>query len=232
MNRNSTGFIIKAISLVNRKKLEFKHPENFRRPVAILSDLELKVHIVVTNLYNLGILDKTMWAALWILAIEALLGFALGSSLPPESKRHAECVPKATDTTGRSYTGYHSAPSVQAFLGIPFAQPPVGSLRWKPPKPLEHAPPGGQTLDATKFGKSCYQFQVTGFIRDPVIGEEFVRFTEVQTEQSEDCLTLNIWTPSRKKGKENLLPVLVWISGGGHSEGGTSVPGKRRPLHY
>jgi len=92
------------------------------------------------------------------------------------------------------------------FLGIPYAAPPVGPLRWKPPQP---AAKWHDTRSATAFGSRCYQQDVYDdmVFRDPG--------------QSEDCLTLNVWTPAGHLGK---LPVMVWIYGGGFTGGGTSEP--------
>lgn len=96
---------------------------------------------------------------------------------------------------------------VRDFLGIPFAAPPVGPLRWKPPQPSAK---WSGTRDATNFGYRCIQTPVFHdmVFRDP--GE------------SEDCLTLNVWTPA--KGKHDKLPVMVWIYGGGFVGGTTSEP--------
>ena len=96
---------------------------------------------------------------------------------------------------------------VRIFLGVPYAAPPVGPLRWKPPQP--EAKWKG-VRDATNFGYRCMQPQIYSdmHFRDP--GE------------SEDCLTLNVWTPAKNK-KAN-LPVMVWIYGGGYIAGTTSEP--------
>lgn len=81
------------------------------------------------------------------------------------------------------------------FLGIPYAAPPVGALRWKPPRAIA---PWTTALDASKKGPQCAQL-------DP-IGGEFA------TASSEDCLTLNVWTPAKPKSEK--LPVMVWVHGG------------------
>ena len=95
----------------------------------------------------------------------------------------------------------------RAYLGIPYAAPPVGPLRWKDPQP---AAKWKDVRQATSFGNRCMQQDRYDdmVFRDP--GE------------SEDCLTLNVWVPAAKpKGK---LPVMVWIYGGGFTGGTTSEP--------
>ncbi len=100
-----------------------------------------------------------------------------------------------------------SGGAAYAFLGIPYAAPPVGASRWKPPAP---APRWTGTRDAASFGSRCMQPSLYDdmFFRDP--GE------------SEDCLTLNIWKPAAAGGKK--LPVIFWIYGGGFTTGSTSEP--------
>jgi para-nitrobenzyl esterase len=94
--------------------------------------------------------------------------------------------------------------TVRAFLGIPFAAPPVGALRWQPP---QKAAPWSGVRDATRFGPD--PMQAPGSVmRGPRIDE--------------DCLTLNVWTPAKSTGDK--LPVMVWLFGGGFTVGSGSTP--------
>lgn len=87
----------------------------------------------------------------------------------------------------------------RVFLGIPFAAPPVGDLRWKAPAP--HAP-WTEPLDARTKGPGCAQLSRLGAMLDSA--------------SSEDCLTVNVWAPERIAAP---APVLVWIYGGGFTSG-------------
>ncbi|KAH9480374.1 Lipase 1 [Psilocybe cubensis] len=113
--------------------------------------------------------------------------------------------------------------SVQKFLGIPFAQPPVGDLRYRLPQAI---PPYNGSHDATKFGPSCGQQAIdlpivqglvadaADFLVNSIFGQIFP--------DSEDCLTLNVVKPAGATSTSK-LPVLVWIFGGGFELGGTSM---------
>jgi para-nitrobenzyl esterase len=88
--------------------------------------------------------------------------------------------------------------ALHIFKGIPYARPPVGSLRWKPPQPL---PPWQGIRDATEFGAACVQ---------PVSTTPTIYTPATPLPVNEDCLTLNIWAPANARG----APVLLWIHGG------------------
>jgi para-nitrobenzyl esterase len=100
-----------------------------------------------------------------------------------------------------------AAAGVDVYKGIPYAAPPVGPLRWRPP-----APPAAWTgtRDATSFGAICPQ---------PKRPDAVVAAGAGLT-QSEDCLTLNVWTP---EGAHH-APVMVWIHGGAHRFGSGAGP--------
>src|SRR5579859_2948591 len=91
---------------------------------------------------------------------------------------------------------------VRAFKGIPFAQPPVGELRWKPPQP---ALKWEGVRKAEKFGPRAMQ--------RPIFGDMAFRSDGV----SEDCLYLNVWSPANSP--KDRLPVLVYFYGGGFAAG-------------
>jgi para-nitrobenzyl esterase len=97
---------------------------------------------------------------------------------------------------------------VRAFLGLPYAAPPVGALRWKAPQPA--AKWAGERA-ATSFGPHCAQAHVF----DDMVFQD--------SGPSEDCLSLNVYTPATTK-KDAKLPVMFWIHGGGYSGGGSNEP--------
>jgi len=105
-----------------------------------------------------------------------------------------------------------SQQGADAYLGIRFAAPPVGALRWRAPQPVGRW--SGRKLAQT-FGHSCWQ---------AVSPQGFGPWTHeyvVQGDIREDCLFLNVWAPAHARGK---LPVLVWIHGGGFNSGSGAIP--------
>lgn len=113
-------------------------------------------------------------------------------------------LPKKVVETGNGpVTGYILS-GVANFKGIPYAKPPTGNLRWRPP---EQPANWAQPRNATRFGFACTQ--------DETLFRVFGR-------TDEDCLNLNIWAPEKADGGP--FPVMVWLHGGGFSTGSGSLP--------
>lgn len=119
------------------------------------------------------------------------------SSVLSASLSHAAEVTRPVKIGGGEITGLHDG-TLNTYLGIPYAAPPVGPLRWRAPQPV--APWRGQK-EANRFAPACAQTAV--WVTHP---------------KSEDCLYLNVWAPESKEK----LPVLVWLHGGGYY-GGTAA---------
>jgi para-nitrobenzyl esterase len=121
-----------------------------------------------------------------------LIAFLFALSLSAQ-KTNGPTVKTASGVVRGLTTG-----DVDVFMGIPYAAPPVGEFRWRPPQPV--ASWQGER-DATKFGANCAQ---AGWGGAP---------GSIQKGSSEDCLFLNVWRPVGAKPKAK-LPVMVWIHGG------------------
>jgi len=140
-------------------------------------------------------------------------------------RRHAT---EATTTAGKVRGTLDADGSIAVYRGIPYAAPPVGDLRWKPPV----APESWRgTRSCKKFGPFAYQraagFEqffdnlVTGLGLSVVRRKALATALKVMpTKQSEDCLTLNVRAPA----KAEHLPVMVWIHGGDHTDGSGAEP--------
>jgi len=143
-----------------------------------------------------------MWRSYQFVVLLAFL-LVLGAMAPVSRKPiriDAGLISGVTDSSGTT-----------TYLGIPFAAPPVGSLRWRPPQPV--APWDGVRV-ADHVGASCMQNEVGS--RLPWT-EEFM----TQGVISEDCLFLNVWTAAKSPREKQA--VMVYIYGGGFSEGSGAV---------
>ena len=134
------------------------------------------------------------------IARSSLLLFALFASAA-----HAQQA-VTVQTEGGAVVGGQT--TVSSFVGIPYAAPPVGELRWKPPQP---AVAWTSPRDGTRFGSECTQI-ASGLFEEP----------KGTVQGSEDCLYLNVYAPKAVSSSAK-LPVMVWIHGGGFTSGAGSL---------
>lgn len=143
----------------------------------------------------------------------ARLVYILAAVLMPTAAAHAQTSPSApVQTVAGLITGTATThPNVRAYLGIPFAAPPVGKARWQPPHALA---PWTGTRAADHFSASCMQPGPSAF------GPWTLEFL-LRGPVSEDCLYLNLWTAAKRTERR---PVLVYVYGGGFGSGSGDVP--------
>ncbi|TBU54914.1 alpha/beta-hydrolase [Dichomitus squalens] len=139
---------------------------------------------------------------MWKRNIGALLS---STSLLLSSAAYGSLDSLDIQTTAGVFRGVTTANGTEHWLGIPFAQPPIGSLRFKAPVSFLNRSTAVQ--DASTFGSACPQ----------------VPSTSLGAPQSEDCLFLNIFRPSNVSTSEK-IPVLVWFYGGAFMNGAASDP--------
>jgi len=144
------------------------------------------------------IIKKTIKVALFALLGLVVVVVALGSWLyfylkPEKVPPRLASFDTVRQVENGEVIGFENENGTYAWLGIPFAEPPIGELRWKAPRPPRQWQGRFEALD---FGNICLQ----------------------NNGGNEDCLFLNIWAPGAAGGG-NLLPVMLWIHGGGNTGG-------------
>jgi para-nitrobenzyl esterase len=145
-----------------------------------------------------------MWSMGWWLgcAVQAVIGdtdVVQNADTAADAACNADLAPEAGVVVSRD-GAWRGVPGARAYLGIPYAQAPVGELRLRPPVPRGCV---AGVSDATAFGPRCPQ-RLDG----EIVGDE-------------DCLHLNIWAPSSPGADPNGAPVLFFVHGGGNVQGST-----------
>ncbi|KAK7182507.1 hypothetical protein DPSP01_010666 [Paraphaeosphaeria sporulosa] len=158
-----------------------------------------------------------MWLIQTLIVTCSLLAQSVyGSPVVERHTSHSDNLKVKTNLFSVQGAIFPNEAQVRFFGNIPYAEPPVGNLRFRPPV---SAKPRDEIINGTWFGPSCIQYSsgaktvyseyLTGFLLSP--GQS----------TSEDCLTLNVWAPLRSKEGDK-LPVMIWVHGGGFTSGGAA----------
>jgi hypothetical protein len=115
-------------------------------------------------------------------------------------------LPLMVNTTSGRAIGAYMGRDVIAWRGIPYAEPPLGALRFEPPRAITRS--RAHVIDARQYGRACLQFHNTLALPLSLAAEG----------ESEDCLTVNVFRSVRDAAPAGPLPVLVWVHGGGFGE--------------
>jgi para-nitrobenzyl esterase len=157
-------------------------------------------HSITARLRGRGSLPKSLTPSIPLrmrrlcIGLLAAATFAVGA---PVAK--AASGPVVQTASGKVEGFYRN--NVAEFLGVPYAAPPVGSLRWAPPQP---AKPWNGVRQATAYGNTCAQITTLGVFAGPA-------------NNNEDCLFTNVFSPNLNATAK--LAVIVWIHGGGNLDG-------------
>ncbi|XP_033724926.1 acetylcholinesterase-like [Pecten maximus] len=173
-----------------------------RNTTRILKGGEFGVTAVPTIRERMNIWFKATW-----LLIVLLHACAQAQDLPEVQTTHGKIVGYVQEMFGKK---------IKTFLGIPFAMPPTGNLRFKRPLPVES---WIGVLNTTSWHNACYQMPFLSFVGK--VGEEGEAIWNPKTPMSEDCLYLNIWVPVNVE-----IPIkstMVWIFGGGFVTGTSAL---------
>ena len=155
------------------------------------------------------------WSLIRLTIILLLMGLASCSNLKGDNH------PLIIEVDNVEYTGWRSATAgIDYFLGVPFAAPPIGPLRWQLPKPWVADKP---SYSSQEFAPACMQgSHIVDWYREVIVDFGGDPDSFVAPKMSEDCLYLNIWRPQTipKKG----VPVIVYIHGGSNVGGWSFEP--------
>ncbi|XP_072035165.1 cholinesterase-like [Amphiura filiformis] len=169
------------------------------------------------NMHLSGVISRTIGISTinlagWVFAISIII---LCEAAQTEQENTVNTMyGKIFGSRKRVYDGFHQHHHVTAFLGVPYAMPPVGERRYMPPEPIK---PWSGPINATFYGYAC-----VAPLDDAYEGFEGSEQWNPNVEMSEDCLFLNVWTPEPRVSER--MTVMVWIFGGGFVSGCASLP--------